>query len=107
MQLREILDSDPEINSIAVPVSKDFSVFLEDRNPKHTLKKALVHSVALHIGLFILLYILAKTLMFIMMLLGIDLDLFNRPKMKMRDIEFVFVLPEKYDIKKSFKINAK
>lgn len=107
MLLKEILDSENAITDVSTSKDKDFSVFLEDKNPRHTLKKALVHSVALHIGMFILLYVLAKSLMFIMMLLGIDLDLFNRPKMKMRDIEFVFVLPEKYDIKKSFKLNAK
>ena len=64
MLLKEILDSDDTITEVSISKEKDFSVFLEDKNPRHTLKKALVHSVALHIGMFILLYVLAKSLAF-------------------------------------------
>ena len=60
MLLKEILDSEDTITDISISKEKDFSVFLEDKNPRHTLKKALVHSVALHIGIFILLYILPR-----------------------------------------------
>lgn len=102
MQIREIFSTEEAI----LPEAKDVSVFLEDKFPKHTLKKALAHSLLLHIAFFVLLYFIAQVLMFVLMFFGINLDLFKRPELKIRDIDFVFVLPEKYDINKSFKANT-
>jgi len=105
MLLREIFNDEKE--EASNKVGNGVSIFLEDKNPKHTLKKAVFWSITLHIILFAIFYLIAKTLMLILLFLGIKIDLFNRPTMKIRDIDFVFVLPEKYNIKNSFKIDSK
>jgi len=105
MLLREIFsdieDSQPVVEGTGI------SVFLEAKPEKISLKKTLAVSFFAHILLFVLLFIISKILVYILMFLGINLDLFKRPTMKVRDIEFVFVLPDKkYDLSKSFIKNA-
>ena len=99
MLLREIFNDKNE--EIAVENVK-FSTFLENKPERCPLAKTMTISVILHVIVLMLLILLSKVLVYILMAFGINLDLFNRPNIKIRDIEFVFVLPEKYDIKKSF-----
>lgn len=56
-------------------------------NEKYPLEKALAISGSAHVVLAVLLLLLP----FILMLLGINLNLFERPKPKVKDIEFVLV----------------
>ena len=83
------------------------SVFCEKKPEKCTLAKSLTISTTVHVVVLLILLLLAKVLAYILLAFGIDIDLFKRPEMKIRDIEFVFVLPQKYDIKKSFLKNTK
>ncbi|MCR4881049.1 MAG: TonB C-terminal domain-containing protein [bacterium] len=99
MLLREIFNDNDKVlaeNNIKI------SVFCEEKPDKCPLSKTMAISIILHIVVLTVLILLAKILTYILLAFGINLDLFSRPNLKIRDIEFVFVLPEKYDIKKSF-----
>ncbi len=99
MLLREIFN---EVEEPLATGGSGLSKFLEKTEDRLSFSRSMFLSVTIHVALFILTFLVAKILVIILMFLGIDLGLFDRPKMKMRDIEFVFELPEKYDIKKSF-----
>ena len=99
MLLREIFNDNDDI--ITAENAK-ISVFLENKPEKCSLKKTMSISIFLHVLFLALLILLSKILTYILLAFGINLDLFAKPNLKVRDIEFVFVLPEKYDIKKSF-----
>ena len=73
---------------------------MHSKPEKFTLGKSVTVSVTIHVILFVLAFAIAEILSYFFLLLGINLDLFAKPTMKIKDIEFVFVLPEKYDIKK-------
>ena len=105
MLLREIFSEDEQEN--ITPVINGESVFLEQKLQKYSLSKSIFVSLIAHILVFLFCYIFAKILVYILLFLGIDLDLFKRPALKVRDIEFVFVLPDKkYDLSKSFLKNS-
>ena len=107
MLLREIFSDLDDIDEAHIPATAEgLSLFLDDKPQKISIKKSLFISTVVHILLFALVFAIAKILVYILMFLGIDLGLFQRPALKIRDIEFVFVLPEKYDISKSFVKNA-
>ena len=101
MLLREIF-SDNKDNIDA----ENISVFMEKVHDKCPLAKTMTISVIVHLIVVAIILLLAKILVYILLAFGIDLDLFKKPSLKIRDIEFVLVLPEKYDIKKSFLKNA-
>ena len=104
MLLREIFN---DIEEPQVAASNDgLSIFLEDKPQRFSMQRSIWLSTMMHILLFALVFAIAKVLVYILMFFGIDLGLFQRPALKIRDIEFVFVLPEKYDISKSFMKNA-
>ena len=96
MLLREIFNENNTTEDVKI------SPLYLDTPDKYSLAKTMTVSVILHVIALALLILLSKILVYILMAFGINLDLFNRPNMKIRDIEFVFVLPEKYDIKNSF-----
>ncbi len=104
MLLREIFNDSDE--SQIVSEGAGLSIFLQTKPQRFSLNKSLWLSFLVHILVFLFVFIFAKILVYILMFLGIDLSLFQRPSMKIRDIEFVFVLPEKYDISKSFVKNT-
>ncbi|MCQ2958019.1 MAG: cell envelope integrity protein TolA [Candidatus Gastranaerophilales bacterium] len=103
MLLREIFNPDDDIlQSQPATGFSGVSTFIADNDKKYSLTKAFLLSVLIHVILLGIAYFLAKFLVYILMYFGIDLDLFKKPTLKIRDIEFEFVLPDKYDIKKSF-----
>jgi len=104
MLLREIFNNDEDTDVISQTDSLD--LILNNQGAASSLRKPMFYSVLLHAILFTLFYLVATLLTYILMLLGINLDLFKKPELKIRDIDFVFVLPEKYDIKNSFLKNA-
>lgn len=101
MLLREIFNDDNDTVS-----TENISIFMNKVQDKCPLSKTMTISVLAHLLILAIVLLLAKILVYILLAFGIDLDLFKKPTLKIRDIEFVFVLPEKYDIQKSFLKNA-
>ena len=103
MLLKEIFSDEQETTEIQ---NFKINTLFENKPQKMSLKRSLCISIIIHSILFGLLFLIAQVLVYILMFFGIDLGLFQRPSMKIRDIEFVFTIPEKYDIKKSFVKNV-
>ena len=89
MLLREIFSDVEEPQ--AAQSNEGLSIFLENKSQKFSIQRSLWLSTMMHILLFALVFAIAKVLVYILMFFGIDLGLFQRPALKIRDIEFVFV----------------
>ncbi|MDD3594575.1 MAG: cell envelope integrity protein TolA [Candidatus Gastranaerophilales bacterium] len=83
-------------------IKHGLSLFMEESKEKMSLTKSLFISFFLHILFFVLGFFILQAIIILLMYLGFDLSLFDRPKAKIRDIEFVLLNPEKYNVKKSF-----
>lgn len=71
-----------------------------------SLIKAIFLSFFAHVGVVALVWLLTIALLFILSILGISLDLFKKPEMKVKDIEFVLVQKEAPPINKKTKYRS-
>lgn len=59
-----------------------------------SLTKAIILSTFLHVAVTFALVVITAIIMFILQILGLDLGLFQKPEMKVKDIEFILVNQE-------------
>ncbi len=82
---------------------EDFNAVLRDSDNQVSLKKSLIISAAAHYLLPLSIFLLILLLTF----LGFNIDLFNKPEPKIKDIEFVLInKPEQKPINKNTKLRS-
>ena len=94
--INNIIDEDDSNNGYTTPA------VIRDENNYISFKKALVMSMILHPAVVVPIWIVATALA----LLGINLFMFDKPKPKMNDIEFVLVDREATPINKNTRYRA-
>lgn len=101
--LREIYNEESQIAAN----SQGLSLLLREPVKKNSFITALFQSLILHIILCLAVLTVMEFLGIILRILGFDINLFARPEMKNRDIEFVLVNADKYISQTAkFKLNS-
>lgn len=94
------LDESPNNNKNVIPA------VYSDSKEKFPLKKSIAISSFAHPSILAMLWIIIKLIIIILAILGISLSLFEKPKPKMNDIEFVLVNKEAQPINKHTKFRS-
>ena len=87
--------------------AQGLSILLREPVKKDLFVISLLQSIFIHIIICLIVLVVMEFLGIILRFLGFDINLFARPELKNRDIEFVLVNAEKYISQNSrFKLNA-